>query len=270
MIWRIFLPIADKLKNFYPEVKRNLMQSGSKENIRDFIAKNLFYSFIIFITITAIFIQRIKIGLIVSITVSSIIYGYLMNIPKLKILRKRRSIESKLIFALDQMRIKISSGVSLVEAIKGIASSNFGELSNESADIARKIEGGMPEVDAIEDTARKCSSPIARRVLWEIATSIRSGGDIKNVLDAVISNMVKELQIKMKSYAGVLNTYLLLYMVLSIVLPVLLIIAFIVISIISNIQIPIIIIYSIPVLIIIFQFVIIGLIKTKRPYLWSE
>ena len=264
------MPVADKLKNFYPDVERNLIQSGSKIEIREFIAKNMFFSFVTFIALLLVFIQKIKIGLIVSITVSLIVYGYLMNIPKLKVLKKRRDIESKLIFALDQMRIKIGSGVSLIDTIKGIAKSNFGEISKESANIARKIDGGTPEVDAIEDTARKCSSPIARRVFWEIATSIRSGGDIKNVLDAIISNLVRELQIKMKSYAGVLNTYLLLYMVLSIVLPVLLIITFIVISIISSIQVPILLIYSIPALIIIFQFVIIGLIKTKRPYLWSD
>ena len=264
------MPIGDKLKKFYPRVERDLMILNSNIDIREFIARNIFYSLIIFLVILLIFIKQIEMGLILAFLTSTIIYNYLMNAPKMKLLTKRRKVESGLLFAVDQMNIKLSAGVPLIDAIKHNAVSNFGEVSNKAKEIVKKIESGTPEVEAIEDAAEKSCSPIARRLLWEIATSLRSGGDVRETLNGVTANLVKELEIKMKSYAGILNTYLLVYMIISIVLPVLMILTLIVVSIISSTSIPIFVIYLIPVFIIIFQFAIIGLVKTKRPHLWSE
>ena len=270
MIWKIFLPIGDRFKRFYPGIERSLMILNSNIDIKEFIAKNIFYSLVIFLIILILFIRQIKIGLALALSISTIVYFYLMNIPKMKLLTKKRKVESGLLFAVDQMNIKLSSGVPLIDAIKSNALSNFGEVSNKAAGIIKEIEGGASEIDTIEEFARKSSSPTARRLLWEIATSLRSGGDIKETLNAAMTNLIKELEIKMKSYAGVLNTYLLIYMVVSIVLPVLMILALIVTSMISNASIPMAFIYLIPIFIILFQFAIIGLVKTKRPHLWSE
>ena len=270
MIWRIFIPIAKKLKNFYPETKRYLLQINSKYTIEEFISRNLGYATFIFLITLLLAIKNFKVGIATSLTLGFLTFFYLMDMPKLKVLRKRRSIESKLIFAVDKMRIKLSSGASLFDTLKSIANSDYGELSKEVAIIVKEIEGGTPEVEALEKAARRNPSPIFRKILWEISSSIRSGGNVVDTLKSALVDLTRQLEIKMKTYTGELNVYLLVYMVLSIVFPVLMIIALTVVSILSNISISNLLIYSIPVLVIIFQFGIIGLIKSKRPYLWSE
>ncbi len=273
MIWRLFIPIGAKLKRFYPSLDKYIVQAKIKSRSEEIIAKALFISLTSSILLFILFMIISK-DLITSLIISAIIfisfYLYRLNIPKLLANRKKRDVENKLMFAVDHMVIKLKSGVPLFDTMKSVARANYGELSNEFANLVKKIESGKSEAEALKEMASTSPSLYLRKIAWQIASSLKSGGDVANVLESISNELIKEREIKLKSYIGSLNVYLLLYMVISIIIPALFIIASLVISMLVSLQIPEYLYYSIPVLVGVLQFLFIGIIKSKRPAMWEE
>ena len=273
MISKLFIPIGVRLKRFYPSLEKFIIQSGMKTSPEEIISKAISYSiiygivtFICFLFIT----KKVGISSIIGFTISVMFYFYELNIPRLKAERKRRDLEKKLMFAVDQMVIKLKSGVPLFDTMKSIAKADYGILSDEFAKVVKKIESGEDEGDALREMATTSPSPYLRKIAWEMTSSIKSGGNIADVLEGISSNLSKEDEIKMKAYNGVLNVYLLVYMITSIVIPALFIIASLVISMISSYSIPGYFFFLVPLFIGTIEFMIIGLIKARRPPVWEE
>ena len=268
---KFLYPIANKLARFYPGLHRTLVQSRSKKTVVEVISEALFNALISSISVFVLFII-LKFSLLISagsaIFLFFIILNYLIKLPGLKIIKKRTDIDSQLIYALDHMIIRLRGGATLFDSIKSIAISNYGELSKDFLEVVKKIEGGSDEASVFEEYASMTPSVYLRKIMWELAMSVRSGGNVVNILESMAKDLVNKSEIEIKSYAGKLNLYLLMYMILSVVLPALFIIAMVISSIITgpkNLESVLIIL---PITVLLVQFVIIGMINSTRPTLW--
>ncbi len=269
---KFLTPIAVKIVRFYPGLRRELIQSRSKYKPIEMVSLALMNSIITSIAVFVVFLL-LKVALWITISSTLIIFflvlNYILKIPKLKVLMKKADLDSKLIYALDHMIIRLKAGATLFDAIKSIAISNYGELSKDFLELVKKIEGGMDEASAFESYAAITPSQYLRKVAWELAISVRSGGNVVTVLETLTKDLVEKSEIEIKNYASKLNLYLLMYMVLSIVLPALFIISMIVSSIISQSAVNFgQIMYLIPIMVLVVQFAIIGMINSSRPTLW--
>ncbi len=267
----IFFPIAKRLVRFYPGLRRELIQARSDKTPVEMISIALQNALISAIAVGFLF-YFLKFGPLIyigsSVLIFFIVLNYIVNLPKVKITKKKAEIDSKLIYALDHMIIRLRGGATLFDAIKSIAVSNYGELSKDFLELVKKIEGGVDEASAFEEYAAITPSIYLRKIAWELAIAVRSGGNVVSILETMAKDLVSKGEIEIRAYAGKLNLYLLLYMILSIVFPALFIISMVVSSIVSGPQNLESILVILPVIVLIIQFVIISMISSMRPTLW--
>ncbi|MDO8339211.1 MAG: type II secretion system F family protein [Candidatus Burarchaeum sp.] len=129
------------------------------------------------------------------------------------------SVDRDLVFALQDLMIQVSSGISLYDAMTNIAHSNYGYVSNEFEITVKRISSGMSESDALEEMVFRTQSDAFRKLLWQLITTLQSGASIKPALASVIETLLNEQHRAIRNYAASLNFLILLYMLFAVVAP---------------------------------------------------
>ncbi len=208
-------------------------------------------------------------GLLTAILISGLIFMNQINYPKIFALNKERDIERNLIPVMQDMMVQLNSGVLMFNIIMNIAESGYGEASEEFKKIAREINSGVPQIEAIEKYAKLNTSKYFRRVLWQISNGMRSGADLTSVIQEGIDNLIEEQTIQIQSYGGKLNPLIMFYMLIAVIMPALGITFVIIISSILNFSktITYVIFFFIFGFVMFIQIMFHGLIKSRRPSL---
>lgn len=208
-------------------------------------------------------------GFLIAIVFSGFILFNQINYPRIFSLNKQRDIERNLLSAMQDMLVQLNSGVPMFRIILNIATSNYGEVSLEFKKIAKEINSGVSQLEAIEKYAKTNTSQYFRRVLWQISNGMRSGGDMVLVIEEGIKNLTEEQEIQIQTYGSKLNPLIMFYMLIAIVLPSLGITFIIIISSLLGVEgILLQIIFAIIFVIVVFmQIMFLGMIKSRRPSL---
>ena len=133
--------------------------------------------------------------------------------------KKQKEIDKNLIFALDDMLVQLSAGVPLFEIITNISNSNYGELSLEFKKIVKRISAGEPESKVINDVGKKNSSPFFRRTLWQISNGLNSGSNMMSIIKESVDTLNEEQMIQIQNYGNKLNPLIMMYMLISVIVP---------------------------------------------------
>lgn len=200
----------------------------------------------------------------VGLAFSTFVLLYLLKWPNLVASRHVRSLEREMLTALHHMLIEVKSGVPLFNALVGV-SEDYGDVSVEFRKVVREINAGMSEKDALDAASRRNPSLHFRRAIWQIVDAMRAGSSIAQALEAVVTNLVAEQVIAVRKYGQELNPYIMIYMLVSVIIPSLGITFLIILSSFSGINVPIIIFPVILVGLTLFQFFYMGMIRVKRP-----
>jgi len=200
----------------------------------------------------------------------SIIFGitsfiYIVLYPGLLVTKKIKDLERNLLFALRHLQIQIKSGVTLFDGLVSVANANYGLVSEQFKIAIKKISTGTPEIESLEDLAVKNPSFYFRRVIWQITNSMRSGSDLGETLNNMVSSLSNEQKIAIRKYGSQLNPLAMMYMMTAIIIPNLGITFLLILSSFSNFSISSEIFWIILVGVAFFQFSFIGLIKNRRP-----
>jgi pilus assembly protein TadC len=272
---RIFLPLGSSMKKMFPNLETFLVQLGVKISPEEYIASSVFSSVLIFVLFFSIIFslgilnnpiyQVLKISLLSSISFSIMVLAYYIIYPRIVMMGKVKFLEKDLLSALRYMYIKVKSGVSLYDAMVGVAYGNFGEVSKEFKKAVKEISGGVDEATAMENMALRNPSLYFRRIVWQIANNLRSGSEISDVLENITKTLSKEHKILIRKYGSELNPIILMYMMFTVVIPSLGITVIVVMSSFSGISVPKYIFYLIPASVLVLQLFFISLIKNKRP-----
>ena len=222
----------------------------------------------------ALFFSRINIflGLALGIALSIIIFTQQLYFPKLKAYRRIKRLDTDLLASLRTMLIQINSGVSLFDALVTVGQQHFGEVSVEFKKVVESINGGTPQVQALEEMVLKNPSPYFQQALWQIINGMKAGSTINSVLSTVIDNITKEELIQIEKYGAQLNPLAMFYMIIAVIMPALSITFILAIS--SFIQLSEftlkVTLGGLLVAVIFLQIMFMGMIKTKRPSLLGE
>ena len=193
-------------------------------------------------------------------------FMYVIFYPKLYVNRKINQIEKNLPYALHHLLIEVRSGIPLFNALVSISQSRYGILSEEIKKAVDDISTGKSEIGSLELLARRNPSLYFRRVLWQIVNSLKSGADIGNTIKQIVDNLAEEQRVAIKKYGSQLNPLTLMYMIFAVIFPTLGITFILVLSSFVGIGIDLqIVLIGIILFLLLFQFMIIGLIKSKRP-----
>jgi len=264
------------LKNSFPLLKEKLSQAELEIKVEDYIGVGLiasistFIEFVFISILLLVYTQDFSIRAMVIMSlftffITGFSFFYIIAYPSFLADSRMKLLESNLLFAMRHLLIRIKSGINLFDAMKGIATGDYGHVSKEIDIIVNQINSGIPEIEALEDAARRNPSKYFRRVVWQIANALRAGVDISKTIGAIIGNLSEEQKIKVRQYGATLNPLALVYMMLTVVIPSLGVTFLIVFASFADIQIPKTVFYMIPAGLMMFQYMFLGLVKTRHP-----
>jgi flagellar protein FlaJ len=148
-------------------------------------------------------------GLFASVISGAVIFLMFYSYPSYLFTIRTRSIEANLPFAANHMGALAASGVPPHVIFRMLTDANeYGEIANEARRIVRNVDlFGMDVVSAVRQVAERTPSPQLRSLLMGIASTITTGGDMRQHLQQAARETLSEYRTKRKRYLSTLGTY---------------------------------------------------------------
>jgi flagellar protein FlaJ len=276
-ISRPMLGLGEMLSAFFPSMGWDLEQSEMDMEPRQWASVAAFsaaFYFILLFSIMAIITtaarligpQAIGVSLLVGFSIAGASFFYISMYPKLMAKKKVRNINENLPHALHHLLIQIRSGVPLFNCMVSISKAGYGDLSKVFAKAVNEINTGRSEIEVMEGLARENPSLYFRRVLWQMVNALKSGADIGSTIKEIVENLSVDQMMSIKKYGAQLNPIAMLYMVFCVILPTLGITFLLVLGSFIGLSINMeFVLLGILGFLVFFQFMLIGMIKSKRP-----
>ena len=270
---KYFLPLAAKLKTLTPNVQRDLKRARMDVEPDKFLASSIARGIQIGFTLTATLVSASMIIsnqqiMVIALAVFPIltVFGTFtaINYPKIRAKRISRELEKDLPYALRHMLIEVRSGISLYESMVSV-SQGYGEASEEFNRIIKDINGGKPQIEALEDSIVRNPSEQYRRAMWQMINALKSGTDVSNTLESLVQSMIKQQKLEVKRYGKELNPYILVYLMIAVIMPSLGVTFLIVLSTFTGVGLDEFAFYQILGGLILFQLFFMNFVKSKRP-----
>lgn len=268
-----FLPLTGKAEKLVPNIQRDLTRARMDVDTDRFIASSIARGLQIGVTVALVMAvagqmignAQIIYGGIATFPILTI-FGFftLANYPKIRTKKISRKLEKDLPYALRHMLIEVRSGISLYEAMVSV-SDDYGEASEEFERIVKDINGGKPQVEALEDSIVRNPSEQYRRAMWQMINALKSGTDISNTLESLVDSMVKQQKLEVKRYGKELNPYILVYLMVAVIMPSLGVTFLIVLSTFTGVGLNKFTFFQILGGLILFQIFFLNFVSSKRP-----
>jgi len=185
--------------------------------------------------------------------------------PKIAARQLASLVDQELLFSLRTLLIQLSSGISLFEAMNSIARSNYGQVSREFGQVVKDINTGLSESAALERLAFRTKSEILKKSVWQIITTMKSGGSVVSALNSEVVDLNAQQVEVIKNYSAELNLWTLIYLIIAAAMPSLGITFLVIASSIGGSGIGVEAVVLIAFLAAIIQVAMIFMIKTKVP-----
>jgi archaeal flagellar protein FlaJ len=128
-------------------------------------------------------------------------------------------VDQQLLFALRSMLLQLSSGMSLFETINTVSKSGFGQVSKELEIVIKDINSGLSETQALEKLAFRTESEYLKKTVWQILTTMKSGGSIVGAINVQIDTLIDYQMTTIKNYSAELNLWILIYLIVAAAMP---------------------------------------------------
>jgi flagellar protein FlaJ len=143
-------------------------------------------------------------------------FGFL----KLKAQIKKRAseINREVLFVGRYLLVKLYAGRPLLNALID-TSKSYGVASKYMGEIVDDIDMGHTIEEAIEKSMTYSPSEKFRKILFQINNALKLGIDVTQPLESVIEEITNDQEIEIKKYSRKLNSVVIFYMLLAIVVP---------------------------------------------------
>lgn len=188
--------------------------------LRSFV-NYLLLSFILVSTILGFFFLNLfyVIGFGIALLFSGFIAFSQLVYPRLFTSKKERKIETNLIYALEDILIQLNSGIPLFDILTNISNSDYGELSVEFKKAVKEISSGKPEDEVLTNVGARSNSVFFKRTLWQIGNGLKTGSDMSSIIKESIKTLNDEQMIQIQNYGNRLNPLIMMYMLMSVIIP---------------------------------------------------
>jgi len=274
-----FLGIGEAVQKLFPEFALILEQSGLGLSPDAFFAMTIFTSTFYAIgmgilTVVVLYAlnltQYLVLAEALAIMMGVMVFVKIMGGASVNIVRNVRSIDSNLIFGLKMILVEINAGVGLFDSVVIVAMHNLGEMSNVFKDIAKRLNSGEQEEEVLKDVATKNPSAFLRKVLWQIISGLKAGSPLNKVIDESLTALEREQKIQIISYGSSLRVLTLIFMMIGVIIPSMGLTFLFVLNSLPGINITNKMLWAFLAVIALFQFMLIGYIKSKRPSLMGS
>ncbi len=191
------------------------------ENNQNNIKKPKIWLFLIILFSIFILILNTEIGLEIILII------FLLNfikkkLPKIKEDKKRSEILKVLPFALRELSTQLKAGIGIFDAMQTIADSEYEPLSTEFQITLKDIKYGTNYIEAFDKLSKRVNSKVLDNVINQITRTLINGGNLSNTLNTIANDNSRNIKIKYKEYSEKLNSIMLLYMFIAVLIPVIL------------------------------------------------
>ena len=193
-----------------------------------------------------------------------LVFKYSLIKISAKIKKREREIDKEVLFVGRYLLVKIYSGRPLLNALIETAKSR-GVGAKYIREIVDDISTGSTIENALNNAMNYSPSDKLRKILFHITNALQLGIDVTRPLELVLEEITKEQELEIKKYSKKLNTMVIFYMLVAVIMPSLGMAMAVVVS--SFINFPIglreMLIFVFFVMVI--QFIFIALFKAVRP-----
>ncbi len=263
-----FMGIGSSLSGLFAGVKYDVELAGIEMGPEEYFAGILLNGIIYF---AAFFVLLLLLGsslpesALYSLLIFFIMFTALIKYPKITAGKKAEQLEKNLVFALKDLLLQLSSGISLYSCLVNISKSNYGIVSGEFEKAAKAINAGVPVEQALEKLALGTSSEFLRRSAWQLVNTLKAGASLKGALRAIIDDLTIEQKSRIKDYARELNMWSLIYMLFAVAIPTIGAVLLVVLSSFAGLGISRGIFIAFIMANFAVQYILIGFVKSRRP-----
>jgi len=192
--------------------------------------------------------------------------------PEMYIKKRVDNLEQNVLPSLQNILIQLRSGIPLFDVLVNTASSDYGEVSREFMGVVKRINGGIPQVDALEKMALENPSPIFRSAIWQMVNGMKTGTDLSDILRDIMVALAEEQIFQVEEYGATLSPLTMFYMISAVILPAIGVNFLIVIAAFMNLDLGTTkgVFYGVYGMILMIQLMFLNIIKSKRPSLLKE
>ena len=134
--------------------------------------------------------------------------------------KRGKAIDKELPFALRHMSTEVKAGIGIYKTMTSIVEADYGELSVEFKRTLSDIDKGTSTKEALVSMSERSPSENLARAIMHISRTMRTGGNLSEIIETIASEVAFELRMKMRDFVERLNLIGLFYMMAGIVFPV--------------------------------------------------
>ena len=158
--------------------------------------------------------------LLVLVFIAGFFIFFKFNFLKIKgrIQTRRKEIDKEVLFIGTFLLIKLYAGRPLLNALTETSKSS-GLVARYIKEVVDDINTGSPIETALENALLYSPSEKLKKILFQINNALKLGIDVTKPLESVIQEIEDEQELEVKRYSKKLNSLVIFYMLLAIVLP---------------------------------------------------
>lgn len=242
-----FIGLGNRLAGLFPGLEYDLKLAGSELEVGEYIvaslANALIWAVLMFVLIFVLFLSRgmltpkdvagafaspdafaaaaVEHNLLFLPPIISLVLFFIFftRYPRIVAGKLVESVDRDLIYALKDLMLQISSGVSLFNAMLNVSRSGYGLVSEEFAKVVQDISTGEAQDKALEKMALRTESEFLRRTIWQIVTALKAGASLQGALASVVQALHQYQSQNVKAYIQELNLWILLYIIVAVAIP---------------------------------------------------
>jgi len=131
-----------------------------------------------------------------------------------------QSVEAELLYALRAIEILSTAGLGIEYAIKHIATSDYGSLSEQFAYVLKEHESGVYLEDALMNLARRTRSEGLRRTCEAMISTLRGDYGMSESFKEIASQETEKRHLKIKDFTSKLSTMSRFFILAAVVTPI--------------------------------------------------
>lgn len=170
-----------------------------------------------------VFLVAIFLGLDISAILLILIlmaYFYILKYPKIQTQKSYSDLNQELPYALRHIGVELKSGKGLHDSLITIKNSDYGSLSDEFNRVLEEVKYGKSTEDSLLEMSHRVDSEGLSRTIQQIIGTLRVGGNLASSLEIIAKDITFDMHIKLKEYSQKLNSFILIYTFIAILIPV--------------------------------------------------
>lgn len=217
--------LVQRISSSFPDLKKELRIAHIKTTPQEFVYKSLKFSLPFSLGLTILFFFIVdKAGLpLILIPVAFIVifisvFRFAFLKLKAKIVQRQKEIDREVLFVGQYLLIQLYSGRPILNALI-YTSKSYGVAAKYMKEIVDDISTGSSLEKALESAMVYSPSEKFRKILFHVNNALKLGIDVTKPLRAVLDEIRDEQNIEIKRYGKKLNTIVIFYMLIAVVIP---------------------------------------------------